>query len=117
MDATQLIELFAIGATLTVTIRSAVRTLDHAESGFASLFVPPDRTLPWPRGVQESDSPWGWHPPIRSADDGDGLLDLRSEDSASAWSGPAAIGPETGHSRYEARPIRVDPIRFRTLPQ
>ena len=117
MDATQLVELIAIGATLTVTIRSAVRTLDHAESGFASLFVPPDQTLPWPRGVQESDSPWGWHPPIRSAKDEDGLHDLSSTTAASLPGDPPAIGPETGHSRYEARPIRVDPIRFRTLPQ
>ena len=27
----------------------------------AQLFVPPNRGLGWPRGVQESDEPWGWH--------------------------------------------------------
>ena len=29
----------------------------------ASLFVPPDRRLGWPRGVQESDEPWAWRTP------------------------------------------------------
>jgi hypothetical protein len=27
----------------------------------AQLFVPPNRGLGWPHGVQESDEPWGWH--------------------------------------------------------
>jgi hypothetical protein len=42
-----------------VVIGSAGRTSDV----MATLWVPPDLALGWPRGVQESDEPWGWHAP------------------------------------------------------
>jgi len=43
----------------------------------ATLFVPPDRALGWPHGVQESDEPWGWRRaapsgPHRAAEDDTG---------------------------------------------
>ena len=43
----------------------------------ATLFVPPDRALGWPHGVQESDEPWGWRRaapsgPDRAAEDAAG---------------------------------------------
>jgi hypothetical protein len=111
MDAAQLTQLITIGALLFLSMRTVLRTLDRAETGFASLFVPPDRTLPWPRGVQESDSPWGWRPPLSSiegAEDGDGSeVDLEA----------AMTAPAHGHSRYVEPPHRVDPIHVRTLPQ
>ena len=48
------------GTVVLVLVRSVVITLDKAETGFASLFVPPDRALGWPHGVQEGDEPWAW---------------------------------------------------------
>ena len=111
MDAAQLTQLITIGALLFLSMRTVLRTLDRAETGFASLFVPPDRTLPWPRGVQESDSPWGWRPPmltIEGAGDDDGSeVDLEA----------ALTAPVPGHSRYVEPPQRVEPIHVRTLPQ
>lgn len=37
--------------------------LGLASDFLASLFVPPDRTLGWPHGVQEQDTPWTWRLP------------------------------------------------------
>src|SRR5215216_4472951 len=62
MDAAHLSELFLFVAVLIGFGRFLIGSLNQAENGFASLFVPPDRTLGWPRGVQESDDPWGWRP-------------------------------------------------------
>lgn len=62
MDAAHLSELFLFVAILAGFARFLIVSLNQAESGFASLFVPPDRNLGWPRGVQEGDAPWGWRP-------------------------------------------------------
>jgi hypothetical protein len=40
--------------------------LGVASDLMASLFVPPDRALGWPHGVQEQDAPWSWRPPTGS---------------------------------------------------
>ena len=69
MDAAHLAQLILYGGILFVLVRFLVTTLDRAESGFASLFVPPDRTLGWPRGVQESDEPWAWRAPTAHVED------------------------------------------------
>jgi len=62
MHAIQIVELFVVGAILSTALRFMHHSLCAAEEGFASLFVMVDRTtLGWPRGVQESDEPWGWH--------------------------------------------------------
>jgi hypothetical protein len=112
MDTAQVFQLVTIGACIYVAARTAIRPLDQAEAVFASLFVPPDRTLGWPRGVQESDAPWGWRPPIDAiaADPTDPtpIADLPAEPSAEVL---------TGHSTYVEHPHRVDPVRIRTLPQ
>jgi hypothetical protein len=77
MDAAHLAQLMLYGTIVLVLVRSVVITLDKAETGFASLFVPPDRTLGWPHGVQEGDEPWAWRaaPPTEvvtsSGDPGD----------------------------------------------
>jgi hypothetical protein len=91
-------------------VRLVLGTLDRAEAGFASLFVPPDRTLGWPRGVQESDAPWGWHPPL------DPLRDDSPEPMAdlSSYAVPLVL---TGHMTYVERPHRVAPVHVRALPQ
>ena len=40
--------------------------LGVASDLMASLFVPPDRALGWPHGVQEQDTPWTWRLPSTS---------------------------------------------------
>ena len=111
MDAAQLTELITIGALIFLSTRSVLRTLDRAEAGFASLFVPPDRTLPWPRGVQESDSPWGWRRPIETIEGAD------LDDGPPIDLGAAMRAPAPGHVRYVEPARRVDPIHVRALPQ
>jgi hypothetical protein len=115
MDAVPLTQLFATGALLFLVVRFALHSLSQAEAGFASLFVPPDRTLPWPRGVQESDAPWGWRPPIETDNAVERDLDASAVDLAALLA--EAPAPLAGHSRYVEPPHKVDPIRFRTLPQ
>lgn len=43
-----------------------LRQLGLASDFLASLFVPPDRALGWPHGVQEQDTPWTWRVPTAS---------------------------------------------------
>jgi len=43
--------------------------LGLASDLMASLFVPPDRALGWPHGVQEQDTPWTWRLPPASPSD------------------------------------------------
>jgi hypothetical protein len=43
--------------------------LGLASDLMASLFVPPDRALGWPHGVQEQDTPWTWRLPPASPPD------------------------------------------------
>ena len=63
MNDVPLIQLIPIGTLVVLTIRLALGSLERAEAGFASLFVPTNRTLPWPRGVQESGESWAWRAP------------------------------------------------------
>jgi len=44
----------------------ALTVLGRSSDVMASLFVPPDRSLGWPHGVQEQDAPWSWQAPARS---------------------------------------------------
>jgi hypothetical protein len=105
--------LFA-GMILTVVgARRVLATLSRAEGGFSSLFVPPDRALGWPRGVQESDAPWAWRPAALPLD----VLDDARPPDPDAPSDPGATALITGHRTYRAGPVRVAPIRLRHLPQ
>ncbi|HEV7809990.1 MAG TPA: hypothetical protein VGO64_05300 [Candidatus Limnocylindrales bacterium] len=63
MDAPNLVALAICVAALLLAPRLLLHGVSHMSDGIAQLFVPPDRTLGWPRGVQESDDPWGWHEP------------------------------------------------------
>ena len=114
MDA-RLIQLLTIGALLFLVARFGLRSFEQAEAGFASLFVPPDRTLPWPRGVQESDSPWGWRPGLPVDDGAESELELPPVDLDALVAGSGSGTP--GHSRYVEPLHRVEPIHVRTLPQ
>jgi len=110
VDAAHLTQLFAVGAVAIAIMRYLLTTLDRAEAGFASLFVPPDRTLGWPRGVQESDAPWGWRPPLETieADEPSGLADLDV---------PIERLVITHIGSYVEPTRLVEPVIFRTLPQ
>lgn len=110
-----LAQLLTIGALLFIVARFGLHSFEQVEAGFASLFVPPDRTLPWPRGVQESDNPWGWRPAAHADDDSAPEVDLPSADLDAIVAGAGSAAP--GHSHYVEPPHRVDPIHVRTLPQ
>ena len=68
MDPTRLTITFAI-LLLGIGLGRFVLSLGRAGDVMAALFVPPDRALGWPHGVQESDEPWGWHEPVSAAPD------------------------------------------------
>ena len=64
MDAPSLVTLAAVVAAAVVIVpRLVLESAGRASDGIAQLFVPPDRALGWPRGVQEGDDPWGWRSP------------------------------------------------------
>jgi len=64
MDAPSLITLAAVVAIAVLVVpRLVLESARRASDGIAHLFVPPDRALGWPRGVQEGDDPWGWQSP------------------------------------------------------
>jgi hypothetical protein len=75
VDPARLTLTFAI-LVLGIGLGRFVLSLGRAGDVMAALFVPPDRSLGWPHGVQESDEPWGWHEPMNAApppdDSGDG---------------------------------------------
>ncbi len=60
MDPSSLVVAVAAAAIVWFGPRLMVQSLGRAGDGMAQLFVPPDRGLGWPRGVQESDEPWAW---------------------------------------------------------
>ena len=60
MDAPSLLFLVIVGLAAWFVPRLLVESVGRASDGIAQLFVPPDRSLGWPRGVQEGDDPWGW---------------------------------------------------------
>ncbi|HEX5823165.1 MAG TPA: hypothetical protein VFY18_01780 [Candidatus Limnocylindrales bacterium] len=62
MDPGPIIVLAVILVVMTGLGRLLVQ-LGLASDFLASLFVPPDRALGWPHGVQEQDTPWTWRLP------------------------------------------------------
>jgi len=81
MDAPSLITLAAVVATAVVIVpRVVLESAGRASDGIAQLFVPPDRGLGWPRGVQEGDDPWGWQSPAEVSRVQAAAIDERSRD-------------------------------------
>ena len=64
MDTPNLLVAIAFLVLLIVGPRLAYVSVGRTGDVLAQLFVPPDRALGWPHGVQESDEPWGWQPAI-----------------------------------------------------
>jgi hypothetical protein len=61
MDTPSLVTLaVVIIAGIVVVQHVVLESAGRASDGIAQLFVPPDWRLGWPRGVQETDDPWGW---------------------------------------------------------
>ena len=63
MDTPNLLIPVVAGLLLVLMPRLILQSVGRVSEGMATLFVPPDRTLGWPRGVQESDEPWAWRIP------------------------------------------------------
>ena len=63
MDTPHLLVLAIAVLVIVVMPRLILQSVGRASDGIAQLFVPPDRALGWPRGVQESDEPWAWREP------------------------------------------------------
>src|SRR5262245_56488280 len=60
MDITNVVALVFLAVAVWLVARPLVQSVGTAGDVMAQLFVPPNRTLGWPHGVQESDAPWGW---------------------------------------------------------
>jgi hypothetical protein len=78
--------IVAVLAVLAVAGRM-MTSLGRASDVMASLFVPPDRALGWPHGVQEQDAPWSWRMSAPAAE-----ADLPPAAVATARLGPPIIG-------------------------
>jgi hypothetical protein len=69
MDTPNLLIPAALVLILVFVPRILMQSVGRASDGIAQLFVPPDRALGWPRGVQESDEPWAWREPAAGSRD------------------------------------------------
>ena len=75
MDTPNLLVLLVIVVILILAPRLLLSSVGAAGDIVAQLFVPPDRALGWPRGVQESDDPWGWRGSVERRPGPDGGSD------------------------------------------
>jgi hypothetical protein len=60
MDASPITQALLLFVVVTAATRYILAPLARAGDGIATLFGSQTHTLGWPRGVQESDEPWGW---------------------------------------------------------
>jgi hypothetical protein len=63
MDPINIVALAFLAVAVWLVARPLVESVGTAGDVMAQLFVPPNRALGWPHGVQESDAPWGWRSP------------------------------------------------------
>ncbi len=82
MDVPNVVAVALAVAALLLAPRLLLDGVGLVGDGIAQLFVPPDRTLGWPHGVQEGDDPWGWREPVSA--------------SFAADTASAGVGPELG---------------------
>ncbi len=62
MDGPSLLPLMIMVGAFLFAVPRVASAVGATSDLLGQLFVPPDRALPWPHGVQESDEPWGWRP-------------------------------------------------------
>ncbi len=67
MDPGQVVTIAIVAVAIWYGPRLVLGSVGAAGDVVAQLFVPPDRSLGWPQGVQESDAPWGWRLPAPSS--------------------------------------------------
>ena len=115
MDASRLTVAFALLGIGYVVGRFVVTSLSGAGDVMASLFVPPDRSLGWPRGVQERDEPWGWRD-----GPGRGLVELApppgGDEPTVGRPGPDAAAPVPGRGSLVVPLGRVAPVHLGLRP-
>ena len=116
MDASRLAVTFAVLMIAYGLGRFVVLSLSRAGDGMATLFVPPDRALGWPRGVQERDEPWAWRL-ARDPDIESGSGAGSGSDEGGGSGGPpvdALSGPV--HGAFHVPVERVAPVRLVVRP-
>lgn len=108
MDASHLTQTFALAAVALAIGRFVLTSAGRAGDGMAGLFVPPDRSLGWPAGVQEIDEPWAWRRPTS------GIRDVVLSQDADDGRTPSvdALSIEPRHGRYVVPLARVAPVRL-----
>jgi hypothetical protein len=60
MDPTNVVALAFLAVAVWLISRPLLESAGGTGDFLAQLFVAPDRSLGWPRGVQEGDAQWGW---------------------------------------------------------
>jgi hypothetical protein len=106
MDAPNLLLPMIIVGLFFVVPRLAI-SAGRAGDVVAQLFVPPNRGLGWPHGVQESDEPWGWH----VGPTGGGPDDPGSEPDEAVLLELVDVVDLDASERRDARPIEVHRVR------
>ncbi|HET9615474.1 MAG TPA: hypothetical protein VFP22_11740 [Candidatus Limnocylindrales bacterium] len=108
MDPPSLFVALAIVAAIVVFPR-LVAAAGQTSDVIAQLFVPPDRALGWPHGVQEGDDPWGWREvlapdPEPPADEGGSplIVEVVDADSSLGASLTVEVGPVVRSNRRAA---------------
>src|SRR5690242_20046469 len=105
MDGPSLLPLMIMVGAFLFAVPRVASAVGATSDLLAQLFVPPDRALPWPHGVQESDEPWGWRSspspsgpaPADRDDDGEGPTVFEIADLPPAGRGGLVV---------ELRPVR-----------
>jgi hypothetical protein len=113
MDASRLTMTFAVLLIGIGISRFVLSTMGRAGDVMASLFVPPDRALGWPRGVQESDEPWGWRRPSAGGLSRPGDTGADDDDRGS---GEARDWTEPLHGTFVVPVDRVAPVHLGVRP-
>jgi hypothetical protein len=112
MDASRFALTFAVLMIGIGIGRFVLSTAGRAGEGMATLFVPPDRTLGWPRGIQESDEPWACRERAAATRPPD-------PDDGGRAEGPPGDLPtliEPRHGGYVVPVARVAPVHHRVRP-
>jgi hypothetical protein len=113
MDASRLTMTFAILLVGVGLGRFVVSSLGQAGDVMASLFVPPDRALGWPHGVQEGDEPWAWHGSVGGAA---AQLPIDRGDDDNRGSGDARDWRHPGRGTFVVPVDRVAPVHVGIRP-
>jgi len=113
MDALPIAQALVLFVAVTAATRFMLAPLARAGDGIATLFGPQGHSLGWPRGVQESDEPWGWRAPHRVVVDQFSEPDQRGNDQLPATS---EVWVDSRPGSFLVPVARVQAIRLRVRP-